>query len=56
MFCVLTIASLSYVLGEIDKYQIVVSLLIFPSIFFAVGLSLFFYFSTNEYDSGNKRE
>jgi len=56
MFCFLTIASLSYVLGELDKYQLVVSFLIFPAIFLAIGLTLFYYFSTNEYDDGNKRK
>ena len=56
MFCVLTIASLSYVLGELHKYQLVVSFLIFPAIFLAIGLTLFFYNSTNEYDGGNKRK
>ena len=56
MFSVLTIASLSYVLGELFKYQLVVSLLIFPATFLAIGLTLFYYFSTNEYENGDKRK
>jgi len=56
MFCVLTIASLSYLLGELQKYQLVVSFLIFPAIFLAIGLTLFYYHSTNEYDGGDKRK
>jgi hypothetical protein len=55
MFCFLTIVSLSYVLGEFDKYKLVVSFIVFPAIFLAIGLTLFYYFSTNEYDGGNKK-
>jgi len=48
MFAVLCLASVSYVLGSLEKYKLVVSLLVFPAFLLAVGITGFYLKSTED--------
>ena len=56
MFAVLSLVSASYVLGNVEKYKLMVSLLVFPAFLLAVGVTGFYLKSTEDTKDSKKSD
>ena len=56
MFAVLSLVSVSYVLSNVEKYKLMVSLLVFPAFLLAIGITGFYLKSTEDTKDGKKSD
>jgi len=56
MFAVLCMSSLSFILGNIERYKFMVSILVVPAFLLAVGITGFYLKSTEDTKDGKKSD